>query len=86
MGSFAPGSTNQPAHQIVGPIDALAFENRVECFEPLERFLRIQIVGIRHLVPPSWRLSTVQSRPMNRFNTYQNIKATEAKSESAAPT
>ena len=43
IGALAAGAPNHPSHEIVGSLDSLVFENRVESVQPLLGFLRIGI-------------------------------------------
>jgi hypothetical protein len=43
MGPLAPGAANQPTDEVVGALDPLVLEDRVERFEPLLGLLRIAV-------------------------------------------
>jgi hypothetical protein len=48
VGALPPGTTHEAANEIVSPLDPLSLEDRIERFEPLERFLRIFVARFSH--------------------------------------
>ena len=86
IGPSSARAPDQTPHQIVGAFDPFPIQHRIQRIQPLSGFDRV-LVGRKQTSRRIFRVGFTQSRDaMKSCSTYQNIRATEAKSCKAPAT
>ena len=86
IGPSSAGAPDEAAHEIVGPLDPLPIQHRIQGIQPLSGLDGV-LVGRKQTSRRIFGVRCTQSRDaMKSCSTYQNIRATEAKSCKAPAT